>query len=106
MKVYLKMTTIETKEEGMHGLRCGCDLENVSIIDKMQVPHSTIKALEMPNYEVELFMELYRKGVLEENSKQTKEPDFVEQAREAGVQVVEFDTLDDFIAHIMGGKKR
>ena len=106
MKGYLKLTTIETNDENMSGLRCECDLENVSIIDKMQMMRCVVEALEMPRYEVELFMEMYRKGVFEENSETRKEPDFVQQARESGAQVLEFNSLDDFIAHIMGGKKR
>lgn len=107
MKGYLKLTTIETKDIDMSGLRCECELSDVTIIDKMQMMHCVVEALEMPRYEVELFMELYRKGVLKEsNDIKHKEPDFVQQARESGAQVIEFDTLDDFIAHIMGGKHR
>ena len=106
MKGYLKLTTIETNDENMSGLRCECELSNVSIIDKMQMMHCVVEALEMPRYEVELFMEMYRKGVFEENSETRKEPDFLQQARESGAQVLEFNSLDDFIGHIMGGKKR
>lgn len=106
MKGYLKLTTIETEKEDMSGLRCECALSNATIIDKMQMMYCVVEALEMPRYEVELFMEMYRKGVFEENSEIRKEPDFIQQARESGAQVIEFDTLDDFIAHIMGGKKR
>lgn len=107
MKGYLKLTTIETNDVDMSGLRCECELSDVTILDKMQMMHCDVKALEMPNYEVELFLDLYRKGVLEESHDiKPKEPDFIQQARESGAQVIEFDSLDDFIAHIMGGKKR
>lgn len=102
MKGYLKLATIETKDTSMSGLRCECELSNATIIDKMQMMHCVVEALEMPRYEVEM----YRKGVFEENSEIRKEPDFVEQLKESGEQVIEFDTLDAFIAHIMGGKKR
>lgn len=106
MKGYLKLTTIETEKEHMRGLRCECELSNATIIDKMQMMHCVVKALEMTNYEVELFMEMYRKGAFEENSEICEEPDFVEQLKESGEQVIEFDTFEDFIAHMLGGKKR
>ena len=107
MKGYLKIKTIGTNEEGMQGVSCECNMEHVSVIDKMLVLHCAVKALEMPSYEVEIFMEMYRAGILDEaNITEPDEPDLVRQARESDAQVLEFDTLDDFIAHIMGGKKR
>ena len=107
MKGYLKIKTIGTNEEGMQGLKCECNMEDVSIIDKIQIVYSTTKALHMSKYEVEIFMEMYRAGILDEaNITEPEEPGSVRQARESDAQVLEFDTLDDFIAHIMGGKKR
>lgn len=107
MKGYLKIKTIGTNEEGMQGLSCECNMEHVSVIDKMQVLHSTTKALDMSRYEVKLFIAMYLSGVLEEaNRIETEELGLARQERESGAQVLEFDTLDDFIEHILGGKDR
>ena len=110
MKGYLKIETHNNCAPDMQGMSCECELEHVSILDKMHILHAVTHSLEMNKADVHLFHRLYNAGILDEYidnnpacpNEQVKE-EAIKAAKKEGIKVVTFDSMDDFLDHILGG---
>ena len=94
MTGYIKITA--TTRDGHQGLAVQTDVQNVSLLDRMQVLYSLCRSLRVGPGELKLFMSLKNADILDEAA--TVETIQDEQVKGPGA-----DLFDQLLRALMGG---
>lgn len=94
MTGYIKITA--TTRNGHQGLEVETDLQNVSIMDRMQVLESLCRGFKVSLNELKLFMSLKSAGILDKTAT-------VETIQDEHVKGPGADLFDQLLCALMGG---
>lgn len=94
MTGYIKITA--ATRGGHQGLEVQTDVQNVSLLDRMQVLDSLCRSLRVGSSELELFMYLKHAGILDKAAT-------VKTIQDEHVKGPGADLLDQLLSALMGG---